>query len=247
MTEIRKSISIACVALLAVAALIAEPAQLQAPEINLDKATPQEFLNAVREPLRTDAWGEINGRITHAAKNRDNNLKGEIRVRITFAKQSLHAQIVLNDKNVYALEQANASGKNTSIKLDFPKDEAKPSLFDFGLEPEDLTFAFIYWDFIEELPRVESRMRDCRIMRLADPTGKGGTVLVWFDTRHGFPMEAQWFEKNAQAPWRKLELKGAKRHKNGLWFVKEMRLEAIDKSWKTQVKFDHAEINPVEN
>ena len=82
-------------------------------------------------------------------------------------------------------------------------------------------------------------------MKLADPTGKGGHVLVWFNTKYGFPLEARWFEKGALSPWRTLQLKGAKKHDNGLWFVKEMRLEGADKKWKTQVKFDHAEINSV--
>ncbi|MCR4573749.1 MAG: hypothetical protein K5787_08280 [Lentisphaeria bacterium] len=220
-----------------------DAAEEKAPD--LDKIPPQEFLEIVREPLRTDAWGEITGRVTYA-KEKSNMLKGTIRVRITFASSSMHAQIVLNDKNVYAMEQKNTEDtKKTAITLDLPEKEEKPGLFDFGIEPEDLTFAFIYWDFIEELPRSESRMRDCRVMKLADPTGKGGHVLVWFNTKYGFPLEARWFEKGALAPWRTLQLKGAKKHANGLWFVKEMRLEGADKKWKTQVKFDHAEINAV--
>lgn len=222
-----------------------EAAQEKEKEIDLDKVSPQEFLEIVREPLRTDTWGEITGRITYA-KEKSEMLKGTIRVRITFSSSSMHAQIVLNDKNVYAMEQKNTEDtKKTAITLDLPEKEEKPGLFDFGIEPEDLTFAFIYWDFIEELPRSESRMRDCRVMKLADPTGKGGHVLVWFNTKYGFPLEARWFEKDALAPWRTLQLKGAKKHANGLWFVKEMRLEGADKKWKSQVKFDHAEINPV--
>ena len=58
-------------------------------------------------------------------------------------------------------------------------------------------------------------------------------------------MRGQVFDEARQSPWRTLQLKGAKKHANGLWFVKEMRLEGADKKWKTQVKFDHAEINSV--
>ena len=219
--------------------------EAESKEIDLDKIPPQEFLQIVRDPLRTDAWGEITGRITYAREDAALR-KGVIRVRVTFSMTSMHAQIVLNDKNVYAMEQKNpADGKKATVTLDLPEKEEKPGLFDFGIEPEDLTFAFIYWDFIEEMSRSESRQRDCRVMKLADPTGKGGHVLVWFNTKYGFPLEARWFEKDALAPWRTLQLKGAKKHANGLWFVKEMRLEGADKKWKTQVKFDHAEINAV--
>ena len=38
-------------------------------EHDLDKVSPQEFLQVVRDPLRTDAWGEITGRITYAHEN----------------------------------------------------------------------------------------------------------------------------------------------------------------------------------
>jgi len=56
-------------------------------------------------------------------------------------------------------------------------------------------------------------------------------------------MEAWWYHHGEDKPWRKLELKGAKKHANGLWFVKEMRLDGHE--WKTLVRFDHAEINPI--
>ncbi len=204
--------------------------------------SPQDFLAALRRPLRTHAWGETEGLIT-CKKEGQEPLKGEIRVRMTFTPDSMHAQVTLNDVNVYGLDQTHAEDGKAQAKLDMPPQEAKPSLFDFGIVPEDLTFSFIYWDFVEELPRETSRLRECRVMKLADPKGNG-TVHVWFNAGHGFPMEAWWFEKGADKPWRKLELKGAKRHANGLWFVKEMRLEGKD--WKTQVRFDHAEINNID-
>lgn len=202
--------------------------------------TAQQFLAEIRKPLRVDAWGEFTGRIVH--KGKDKKQKGELRVRITFTPSSMHTQIVLNDTNVYALEQMHKDGGKVSAKIERPEKETPPGLFDFGIDPEDLTFSFIYWNLIEELPRQSSRLRECRVMRLQDPTAKG-TVNVWFHAKHGFPMEAWWFHDGQTKPWRKLELKGAKRHANGLWFVKEMRLEGLD--WKTNVTFDHVELNSV--
>ena len=38
-------------------------------------------------------------------------------------------------------------------------------------------------------------------------------------------------------------MQGAKKFENGLWFVKEMRLDSD--TWKTQVKFDFAEKNEI--
>jgi len=205
---------------------------------DVEKLPAEEFLAEIRQPLRIDAWGEFTGRITH--KTDQKTMKGELRVRITFTPSSMNTQIVLNDKNVYVLEQLHRDGQKVKATIEKPEKEEPPSLFEFGIDPEDLTFSFMYWDFIEELPRQSSRLRECRVIRLADPTGNG-TVNVWFHAKHGFPMEAWWYYEGQDKPWRKLELKGAKRHANGLWFVKEMRLEGLN--WKTQVKFDHVELN----
>ena len=202
---------------------------------------PKEFLASLREPLRTDTWGEITGKITHVAPDRRKKT-GDLRVRVTFTQNSMAAQITLNDVNVYGFEQQHAEGNEVKSFLDMPEDEQAPGLFEFGLAPEDLTFSFIYWDFLEELPRRRSRLNECRVMRLADPNGKG-TVQVWFSAEYGFPMEAWWFRPGEDKPWRKLELKGAKRYENGLWFVKEMRLDGDN--WKTRVVFDFAQLKTV--
>ncbi len=199
---------------------------------------PEEFLRQLRQPLAKDAWMEVTGRLT-CVRDKQPKLTANLRVRVNFTPDSMFAQIVLNDTNVYGLEQMNATAGLASQHLDMPEEEVKPSLFDFGLTPADLTFAFIYWDFVKELPRQSSRWRDCRVLKLKAPDGSGTTVDVLFDAEHGFPMEASWYKAGETKPWRTLILKGAKRYENGLWFVKEVRLDGT--GWKTQVKFDFAE------
>ncbi|MFA6816155.1 MAG: hypothetical protein WCS73_07670 [Lentisphaeria bacterium] len=203
---------------------------------------PKEFLKQIRQPLSKNVWTEITGKIVHK-KQGESSLSGDLRLRITFAPTSLHAQIVLNRVNVYGFEQTHndaTSDPKPSSKLDMPEKEQSPGLFQFGLTPGDLTFSFLYWDFLEELPEQSSRFQACRILKLADPNSDG-YAIVWFNKEYGFPMEASWYKKDAKSPWRTLLMKGAKRFKSGMWFVKEMRLEGKD--WKTKVQFDFAELN----
>ena len=241
MTGMQRAFFASLLAVLSLTAFAQEDATVVVPsEKEMTTLSAQDFLAEVRKPLRTDAWGEFTGRVTY--KSPKGQQKGDLRVRITFTSKSMHTQIVLNDKNVYAMEQVHKEGEAVKTSIEMPETEERPGLFEFGVDPEDLTFSFIYWDFIEELPRESSRLRECRVMRLKDPTGKG-TVNVFFSAKHGFPMEASWFREGETKAWRKLEFKGAKRFENGLWFVKEMRLEGDD--WKTQVKFDHVALNPV--
>ena len=241
MKGMRRAFFASLLVVLSLTAFAQEDATVAVPaEKEMTTLSAQDFLAEVRKPLRTDAWGEFTGRVTY--KSPKGQQKGDLRVRITFTSKSMHTQIVLNDKNVYAMEQVHKEGEAVKTSIEMPETEERPGLFEFGVDPEDLTFSFIYWDFIEELPRESSRLRECRVMRLKDPTGKG-TVNVFFSAKHGFPMEASWFREGETKAWRKLEFKGAKRFENGLWFVKEMRLEGDD--WKTQVKFDHVALNPV--
>lgn len=198
---------------------------------------PKEFLESLRQPLAKDAWGEATGRVIGSRKGKS-KLEGNLRLRVSFTKDAMYAQLVLNDKNNYGLELVRGENGKASQHLDVPEDETAPSLFDFGVRPSDLSFSFLFWDFVEELPRSTSRWQDCRVLKLASPDGTE-TVDVWFESDHGFPMEAKWYKKGEKKPWRTLIMKGAKRFENGLWFVKEMQLAGD--GWKTAVKFDFAE------
>ena len=209
--------------------------------IDLAKLSPQQFLAYVREPLRENAWGQFAGRVTYKA-NSGVKRKGLLRVRVTFTPESMLTQIVLNNNNVYTLEQTHKRGEPVSVVLERPEKETSPTLFDFGIEPTDLTFSFIYWDFLEELPIEQGKVGNCRVIRLKEP-GKSRTAVVRFNLKYGFPEQISWFDAGKTEAVRKLELKGAKRHENGLWFIKEMRLDSAD--WKSMVTFDTVELNEI--
>lgn len=211
-------------------------------EEDLNALSSEQFLEEVRRPLKQDAWGAIKGRMTYSGEGKQ--LKADISIRLTFSPDAMQAQIDLDGKNVYGFEQIHNAPPGKQFRLDLPEHEIPPGLFSFGVQPEDLTFAFIYWDYIRELPPDQFRRRQCRVFELAHPEREKGTVRVWFSSQYGFPLQAQWYLPNAEEPWRELELKGAKKHDDDLWFVKEMRLEG--KGWKTQVKFDEVSLNPLE-
>lgn len=212
-------------------------------ETLLKDLSPEEFLRHIRRPFNQEAWGEATGSL-QCVSEKTGERRGTLRLRLTFAPESLHAQVVLNDSNVYGFEQKHDGKSAPTARVDLPEKEVPPGLFSFGIGPEDLTFAFIYWDLHKELPSQKYLGRACRVFELMHPEGKG-SVQVWFSTSHGYPLKAEWYLPGARTPWRTLELKGAKKHEKDLWFIKEVRLEG--QGWKTRVRFDHAEINPVED
>ncbi len=239
-SRVRHALGSAALALALTPALLAEDAAEPADSA-LQGLSAEAFLQEVRRPFRQEAWGEATGSVQYVS-DRHGERRGTVRLRITFSPESLHAQLVLNDTNVYGFEQKHAGGVPAQTKVDLPEKETPPGLFDFGIEPEDLTFAFIYWDLKQELPGEDFLRRPCRVMELVHPEGKG-VVRVWFSASHGYPLKAEWYSPAGKEPWRTLELKGAKKHDKDLWFIKEMRLDGKD--WKARVRFDHAEINPV--
>ncbi len=220
--------------------LFAATFALLAKSVPLENISSQEFLEIIRKPLRNQAWGEFTGTLQYKGQNK--NVKAPLHIRVTFTTTSMHAQITLNKNLVYTLEQLHYEGKKVTATVERPETEQPYSIFDLGVSPADLTFSFLYWDFLEELSRDSKKLQDCRRMKLASPDGNG-YVIVWFSAKYGFPMEAQWFRKDEAKPWRTLEIKGAKQYENGLWFVKEVKLQG-DK-WKTMITFDFASINPI--
>lgn len=214
-------------------ALLAEP-------VPLENISSQEFLEIIRKPLRNHAWGEFTGTLQY--KGQKKNIKTPLHIRVTFTDKSMHAQITINKKLVYTLEQLHYEGKKVTATIERPDKEEPFSIFDLGVSPADLTFSFLYWDFLEELSRDSVKMQDCRRMKLAAPDSDDH-VIVWFSAKYGFPMEAQWFHKEEKKPWRTLEIKGAKQYENGLWFVKEVKLQGDN--WKTLITFDFASMNPI--
>jgi len=221
--------------------VVAAQEEAEPADSALKGLSAEAFLQEIRRPFRQEAWGEATGTVQYVSDTQGER-RGTVRLRITFAPDSLHAQLTLNDANVYGFEQKHGDGLPAKTRVDLPERVTPPGLFDFGIEPEDLTFAFIYWDFKRELPGEDFLRRPCRVMELAHPQGQG-VVRVWFSASHGYPLKAEWYRPGSKEPWRTLELKGAKKHDKDLWFIKEMRLDG--KGWKTRVRFDHAEINPV--
>ncbi len=197
----------------------------------------EEFLRLVRRPLQQDLWARISGTIVRMDKA--GKRKAQVKLGIVFGPNANRAEILLDDRNYYELLQQHSGDAAGKAELSVPEDETGVSLAELGVEPEDVTLAFIYWDFVTEGKRESFRRQPCRVMVLEHPEGKG-YVKVWFAVREGFPLKAEWYKPAATECWRTLEFKGAKKHKSKFWFVKEMRLEGED--WKTQVAFQDVDL-----
>lgn len=200
-----------------------------------------DFLAEVRRPFQQSAWGRFAGTINWAGPSAKKRLK--VRVAVAFAPTVGLSQIVLDETNDYRIRQTYTASGLGKVDLTMPEQERGVKLFDLGIRAEDVTFAFIYWDFIRELTRESVSHQACRVMDLRHPDS-GEFARVWFSVDALFPLQVWWYRPGEGEPWRKLEMKGFKKHDKGLWFVKTLQLRGDD--WKTQIRFDDAELSLVD-
>ena len=139
-----------------------EPATVPAKEEV--QSSPEEFLALVRSPFQDEAWGRFSGQVVHVQA--DGKEKAAIALAIVFGAESTKVRVVLNEQNTYGIEQVHGAGGPGRIILKMPEPEQKPGLSDLGLQPDDITMAFIYWDFIRELPTESLRQQPCRLLAI---------------------------------------------------------------------------------
>ena len=199
---------------------------------------PRAFLAEVRRPFRQDGWGRFEGKIVHLRDGE--KTKAGLRLDMVFTPERLSAGLLLDGRNRYGIEQVHEVDGRPEVSLAFPEEEHGIRLRDLGIRAADVTFAFIYWSFIEEYAGESVQRHPCRVMDLAHPVN-GGRVRVWFSREYFFPLRAAWYLRGEDKPWRTLECKGFKKHDRDLWFIKSMNLRGS--GWKTQVVFAEAELH----
>ena len=203
--------------------------------------TAAEFLERVRAPFGQRAWGRFAGRVTHVRNNETKRVGLELAV--VFGVDDLRARLLLNASNLYEMHLRHENGRLPQVELTLPENEApEERLFDLGITAQDITFSFIYWELRAELPRDDVRRHVCRVMDLEHP-GKGQRARVWFSAEHYFPLRVQWLGADTDEVVRELDVTSFKKHPDGLWFMKSLKLQGPD--WKTMVRFEDAELHPV--
>lgn len=197
----------------------------------LDSLTARQFLVYARRPFRGNAWVRASGYVQFRGKG--DRGKPRMTLAIRYRPDGMRVQVVLDDRWCTTLEETHGLGAAPEIRFIEHPAEDGINLKKLGIEPQDITFSFLYWDIVRELPTDSVRGQPCRVLVLEQP-GTGERVRAWFHTKYAFPLRAWWFHPGADTPWRKLEFKHFKKF-GKFWFVKELALYGAD--WKTRVVF----------
>jgi hypothetical protein len=205
--------------------------------------TAQEFLKSVREPFQEPTWWEFSGEVLHQKKDKD-KIREKLVMELAFNPAEMRAALRLGGSDLYRVNQKNNGGKAPEVKLTLPEKPSRLTMETAGIQPEDLTFAFIYWDLLYDLNFEDVRGQKCRVMELKHPR-TGDTVMCWFSVKYGFPLQVYYYHKGDEKPWRILEFKDFKEYEKDFWFVKTLVIRDPQQEWRTQVTFEEAKKNPL--
>ncbi|MFO7820742.1 MAG: hypothetical protein R6V56_01585 [Lentisphaeria bacterium] len=236
----RNKYAVTALLALALTTVFAYGRETEDKEVDPRDLSSREFLHYARRPFAQEAWGYFSGTVQH--RGTDAPRKTPVELSLLFKKDLIKAQLVLDETQVYNITQVYMGNRPPQITVTPPpKQRGKTSLQELGITPRDLTFAFLYWKFIEESDKQEKvRGQECRIMLLKDPRSETH-ARVWFSAKYLFPLRVRTLkiQNGTKTIKRELEFTDFKRHKK-IWYVKALRLEGP--AWKTRVKFDQAEL-----
>ena len=206
-----------------IAILLAATALLSAPLRAEDDADPQEILKVVRRSQAAQHQ-TLNGAIRTAGKSLPFRLvsAGDT-VRYEFTDPTQVIQLRLGDKGVRLEEiTGGQTQKVTPRRFD-------ARVRDTDISYEDLSLGFLYWPDAKVQGEQTMLLQKCWIIRVA-PGGKGDSqyrrVDLWISKKTGALMQAEAFDANGKLA-RKFKVISGQPVGDGLWILKEMRIESF--------------------
>lgn len=202
---------------------------------------PAQYLALARKPFLAAMWCRFTGIAEYRG---DVRRSVPVQLSMRLGTSSLQAELTLRDGQVGRVTQTyKADGSLPAVNLDLsPVAPAQMSLEKLGLQADDLTFCFLYWNFVRELPEDSMRTQTCRRLELEHPQTKA-RVEVWMAKAYAFPLRVRWFRAGEKTPWRSFEFTDFKRN-GDFWFPVGMRLSGLVKpKWEARITFKEAEIS----
>ena len=194
------------------------------------------FLQLARRPFLQHAWARLDGTVQF--KNDHRNVKLPLHLAILMHSDYLRAEFTLDHSDLYEVRQAYSDQGVSNVRITPPPQPQAPPLESLGVAAEDITFSFLYWEFVEELPGRTVRGQKCRVMRLRNPQTHA-EVVVSLSAQYVGPMRVEHFKAGETQAYRWMEFTDFERH-GDLYYVTAAQLRG--KNWKTQVKFNNAEL-----
>lgn len=213
---------------------------LNAEEKNI---SAEDFLERVRHPFMQATFWEFSGDL-QTYKKKNGRRKESIQLELTYNINAMYSALLIGEQDLYLVKQENHyqdKEKKPEMTLTMPEKIKTISMQEAGIEPEDVTFAFIYWDLLYDFKFEKIKGQQCRVLELKHPRSDN-RVIAWFSVNYGFPLQVYYYKNEESNPWRILEFKDFKEYRKDFWFVKTMLIRDPQENWRTQLTFKNAEM-----
>ncbi len=212
-----------------------------------------EFLDMVRRNHPVDTWAMMSGEVSHKRRNDDNNSiikrtsveTTPIKLSTRFTETRVFTKITIGKKGKEESDTVGEEGKEEFYTVGQAYNGDAPSVITsvlpevsklgkYGLKPEDLTMAFIYWKFEKELDKTTLKTMDCRVFLLSNPETTE-QVKVYITADYYYPMKAEWFESEKKKSYKTYYINSFTKI-DKLWAPNSFYL--CGPGWRTNVEFD---------
>ncbi|OGV37533.1 MAG: hypothetical protein A2020_14185 [Lentisphaerae bacterium GWF2_45_14] len=193
----------------------------------------KSFLEKARNPVGKNYWVTMEGKAIHRRRDKDNS-ESPIYVALRMFPDRTAAQVIINGNEGYLLGQKYEPGPESTSVIAMEPKPAKSKLAEFGLRPQDLTMAFMFWDFDKELSSERIKGYECRVLKLNSPS-KDEYIHVYINSEYYFPLKVEWFRKSEDKPYRTGEFGSFRKH-GDFWLVSSLLI--YGPGWKTRIDFD---------
>lgn len=204
----------------------------------------EDFLTQIRQPFMQPTYWIMQGEIQTYARGKGTQ-KETIDMELTYNVIEMSSALLLGKTDLYLAYQKNNyldKNKKPEMTLKMPEKPQTISMKEAGIEPEDITFAFIYWDLLYDFKFEKVKGQNCRVLELKHPNSND-RVIAWFSTNYGFPLQVYYYRNEESKPWRILEFKDFKEYKKDFWFVKTILIRDPKANWRTQLTFEKADMS----
>lgn len=202
-----------------------------------------KFLDLVRRNHPVDTWAMMSGEVSHKRKE-SSTITTPIKLSIRFTDTRGLTKITIGE-----------GGKEESYTVGQPYNGDAPSvitsakshnsfdLANYGLKPEDLTMAFLYWKFEKEIDKTILNGMDCRVLLLSNLDTKE-QVKVYITSDYYYPMKAEWIKSGEKDAYRTYSI-DAFTKVGKLWAPNSFHL--YGPGWRTNVEFDKVNLGFVKD
>jgi len=205
----------------------------------------EEFLALCQKQLLGNFWFKMSGRMDVRSKEKGRQPHVKVKCAVQLERQKIIFKATLDKTESFKVEHTfGLKGDTKVLENNLGDDNQFKRL---GIKPDDLSFAFMYWDYVREYEKEVLGIAppiSCRVLLLGSPDGSE-FVKVWLMEKYKGPRKVEWYTPEGaekKKPYQVINFEGTA-EKNGVTVPVEMKI--TNTKGDLWVKFEVDDAGPI--